>query len=136
MDCWRWPCSSELKKYCSENNLNNVIFTGMQANPYSYMRNADLFVLTSTREGFALVIPEAMACGTPVLSTACTGPVEILNNGEYGVLVDSSSEGVYEGIKNVLNNKNSLEHFKQKSKERYIDFDENIIVEKIIEMLD
>ncbi len=123
---------NELKEYCKKNKLDNVIFTGMQANPYSYMRNADLFVLTSYREGFALVIPEAMACGLPVLSTACTGPTEILNNGEFGILVENSSEGVYTGIKNILDNKVILENLIIKSQERYMDFDEETIVKEII----
>lgn len=127
---------NELRKYCEDNKIKNVFFTGMQPNPYSYMRNADLFVLTSYREGFALVIPEAMACGLPVLSTACTGPTEILNNGEYGILVDNSSDGVYYGIKNILDNKEILQTMKSKSQERYIDFDEETIVNEIIALFD
>lgn len=127
---------NELKKYCEDNKIENVFFTGMQSNPYSYMRNADLFVLTSYREGFALVIPEAMACGLPVMSTACTGPTEILNNGEFGILVDNSSEGVYNGIKNILDNKDILKSLKLKSQERYIDFDEETIVKEIIALFD
>lgn len=127
---------NELKKYCEENKLDNVIFTGMQSNPYSYMRNADLFVLTSYREGFPLVIPEAMACGLPILSTSCTGPTEALKNGDYGILVDNSSEGVYNGLKNILNNKEILELLKLKSQERYMDFDEETIVKEIISLFD
>lgn len=130
------PCENELKKYCEDNKIENVFFTGIQSNPYSYMRNADLFVLTSLREGFALVIPEAMACGLPVLSTACTGPTEILNNGEFGILVDNSSEGVYNGLKNILDNKEILESLKLKSQERYMDFDEETIVQEIVELFD
>ena len=125
-----------LKNYCNENSLTNVLFTGMQSNPYSYMKDADLFVLTSYREGFALVIPEAMACGLPVLSTDCTGPTEILKNGEYGILVDNSSEGVYSGIRNILDNQEILESLKIKSKERYLDFDEEKIVGEIIELFE
>ena len=125
---------NELKKYCDDNNLSNVTFTGMQSNPYSYMKEADLFVLTSYREGFALVIPEAMACGLPVLSTACTGPTEILKNGEYGILVDNSSEGVYEGIKSVLDNPEVLAPLIRKSEERYKDFDEEKIIGEIIDL--
>ncbi len=127
---------NELKKYCSENNLDNVVFTGMQSNPYSYMKEADLFVLTSRREGFALVVPEAMACGLPILSTACTGPTEILNNGEYGILVENSSEGIYGGIKAVLDNPESLKHFKEKSKRRFSDFDKEKIIREIIALFD
>ena len=126
----------DLKKYCADNEINNVIFTGMQANPYSYMRNADLFVLTSYREGFPLVIPEAMACGLPVLSTSCTGPTEALKNGKYGILVDNSSEGVYNGIKNILDNKEILRDYRKKSQERYMDFDEETIIKEIIALFE
>lgn len=128
--------ANELKKYCEDNKINNVFFTGMQSNPYSYMRNADLFVLTSYREGFPLVIPEAMACGLPILSTSCTGPSEALKNGDYGILVDNSSEGVYNGLKNILNNKEILELLKLKSQERYMDFDEETIIQEIVELFD
>lgn len=121
-----------LKKYCVDNNIRNVTFTGMQLNPYPYMRKADLFVLSSVREGFALVIPEAMACGLPVLSTSCTGPTEILDNGKYGILVDNYDESIHDGLKNILDNPKQLDSFKKKSEERYKDFDEKIIIKEII----
>ncbi len=130
------PCENELKKYCEDNKIENVFFTGIQSNPYSYMRNADLFVLTSYREGFPLVIPEAMACGLPVLSTSCTGPTEALKNGKYGILVDNSSEGVYNGIKNILDNKEILRDYRKKSQERYMDFDEETIIKEIIALFE
>jgi glycosyltransferase involved in cell wall biosynthesis len=57
-------------------------------NPYPYYKAASVFVLTSDWEGFGNVIVEAMASGTPVISTDCPGgPKMILNNGEFGRLV-------------------------------------------------
>ena len=82
--------------------------------------------------GFAIVVPEAMACGLPVLSTKCTGPTEILDNGEYGMLVSSDSNGVYEGIKSYLDNPSIINEYKNQSQKRYMDFDENTIVEQIM----
>lgn len=68
---------------------NEVALIGFVQNPYPYMKNSDVFVLSSIWEGFGNVIVEAMATGTNVVSTNCqSGPSEILDNGKYGKLVE------------------------------------------------
>jgi glycosyltransferase involved in cell wall biosynthesis len=65
-----------------------VIFAGFHPDPTPFYWTADLFVLSSDYEGFGNVIVEALACGTPVVSTDCpSGPAEILEHGKYGSLV-------------------------------------------------
>jgi glycosyltransferase involved in cell wall biosynthesis len=65
-----------------------VHFLGYASNPLAYMRRAAVFVLSSLAEGFGNVIVEALACGTPVISTDCPhGPRDILSGGRYGTLV-------------------------------------------------
>ena len=127
-------CEDELKSYCTANRLDNVVFTGMQDNPYKYLSQADVFVLSSYREGFAIVIPEAMACGLPVLSTKCTGPTEILNDGEYGILVENSDDGVYKGMKELLDNRESLPYYKRQSLKRYYYYEDDIVIKDIINL--
>lgn len=66
----------------------DVDLPGFQANPYAFMTRADLFVLSSAWEGSPNVLTEALALGTPAVSTACpSGPDEILAGGRYGRLV-------------------------------------------------
>ncbi len=65
-----------------------VDFAGFQPNPFAYMAQARVFVLPSVYEGLGMVLIEAMACGTPVVSTDCpNGPREILEEGKWGRLV-------------------------------------------------
>ncbi len=66
----------------------DVELHGYSANPYAFMSRASLFVLSSSWEGFPTVLVEALACGSPVVSTDCpSGPREILLDGELGALV-------------------------------------------------
>ena len=68
--------------------VERVVFAGFHPDPTPFYQTADLFVLSSDYEGFGNVIVEALACGTPVVSTDCpSGPAEILENGKYGHLV-------------------------------------------------
>jgi glycosyltransferase involved in cell wall biosynthesis len=82
----------------------DVQLLGFVENPYSYMRQARLLVLSSAWEGFGNVLVEAMACGTPVVSTDCpSGPREILENGRYGTLVPVGDPiGLVAGINSSL----------------------------------
>ncbi len=66
----------------------SVDLPGFQANPYSFLARAGLFVLSSAWEGSPNVLTEAMALGVPVVATDCpSGPEEILDGGRYGPLV-------------------------------------------------
>lgn len=80
---------SQLEQLVEELGLSeDVAMPGFVQNPYPYMKQASVFVLSSKWEGFGLVIGEALALGTPVVSTDCpTGPAEILRGGELGKLV-------------------------------------------------
>lgn len=91
----------ECKQLARELNLEqDIYFTGVQKNPYPYLKQASIYVLSSINEGFPNAIIEALALSIPVIATDClTGPAEILsekgesmNYGElnctdYGILV-------------------------------------------------
>jgi glycosyltransferase involved in cell wall biosynthesis len=118
---------SEYRVLIKKLGLDEVVdLPGFQANPYSFMRHSQLFVLSSRWEGFGNVLVEAMACGTPVVSTDCPhGPSEVLENGKYGDLVAPGNEtAMAEAIINSLD----TQHNRDALIARSLDFS----VEKII----
>lgn len=81
---------SSLEALASEIGLtpDDVQMPGFVDNPFAYLSRSALFVLSSRREGLPGALIEAMACGTPVVSTDCrSGPDEILEGGRWGRLV-------------------------------------------------
>ena len=85
---------------------------GFQSDPIPFYKTANLFVLSSDYEGLPLVIIEALACGTPVVSTDChSGPAEILVNGRYGRLVPVGDvNALSKAIKMEIQIKNTIFH--------------------------
>lgn len=83
-----------------------VRMPGFQDNAAAWYGSANAFVLPSLVEGMPNVLLEAMACGTPVVSSRCPhGPHEILENGRYGILCDTNSvASLVGGIQSVVQN--------------------------------
>ena len=76
------PERASLRALVGRLDLTDAVdLPGFQSNPFAWMRAADLFALSSAWEGLPGVLIQAMACGTPVVSTDCTsGPREILHS--------------------------------------------------------
>lgn len=82
------PDESTLRSQINELGIGvKVRLLGFNNNPYAYMKQADIFVLSSRFEGFPNVVLEANACGTPVIAFDCPGgTAEIIINGQNGFL--------------------------------------------------
>jgi glycosyltransferase involved in cell wall biosynthesis len=85
---------------------DEVKLVGYLKNPFPYISNSQLFVLSSKWEGFPNVLVESLACGCPIVSTDCmSGPAEILADGKFGRLVpvgdiDSMSSTIIAELEN------------------------------------
>jgi glycosyltransferase involved in cell wall biosynthesis len=94
---------ARLEQHAVERGAGDAIrFLGFQADPWRFIAAADVFVLTSTYEGFGNVLIEAMACGTPVVATRSPGTVEIIEDGANGLLVDHTPGAVAAAIARLL----------------------------------
>ena len=92
-------------------NLKGLVeFMGYKNNPYKYIKNSDLFVMSSRWEGPGHVLIEAMGIGCPVITTNCySGPADTVQNGEFGIVVDiEDSNLLSESIIYALDNNDEM----------------------------
>lgn len=132
-------CSAqeEVEKYIKDNHLERYYtFLGYQTNPYKYMAKCDLFVCASLAEGFSTAATEALIVGTPVCTVNVSGMKEMLGeNNEFGIITESNEEALYEGIKELLENPDLLEHYRKQAEFRGKRFSTESTVNAVEEML-
>ena len=105
------PLKEELQKTINKHKLQNrVHLLGKKTNPFKYIKQATLFVLSSEGEGFPNVIVEAMICNTAVISTDCiSGPREILApNTDINFQLTEGIELAHNGVLYPIDDKKSL----------------------------
>ncbi|WP_404810863.1 glycosyltransferase [Actinobacillus pleuropneumoniae] len=106
-------------------------------NPYPYMKNAKLFLHTSKREGLPTVLLESMVLNVPVVSMDCpTGPREILNDGECGVLIPlNDNKKFIDSVFGIHNNDQVISQYKNNIAKHLLKFSEENIRKQLINML-
>lgn len=126
------------ERYLIENGLqNSFTFLGYRDNPYKYVKNVDLYVCSSRREGFSTAVTEALIVGTPVVSTNCSGAYELLGyNNEYGIVTENDEDSLYNGIYKILTQKDLLSHYKLKSQKRGKEFSTEKTVKAVENMIE
>lgn len=94
---------SNYRAHVDEMGLRSrVSFVGMQQDVRPYLWAADGFTLPSLYEVFPLVSLEAAAAGLPLIVSSVNGVVEFLSDGENGILIDHTPEGVATGLARFL----------------------------------
>lgn len=107
----RWYCvgdgnsRSEYEKLIQEYKLeNDFILLGLKANPYPYIKNADIYVQTSRHEGYCLTLAEARCLCKPIISTNFIGAYEQINNNINGIIIEQNEIELCNSLKYIINN--------------------------------
>ena len=112
---------AELLQQKSDLQLENVSFFGKVNNPFPFVKQADLFILSSRYEGFPNVLLEAGACGTYSLANNCPGGInEIIQQGINGEIYDvNDAKGFANKIKEILDKSYDKENIIESIKSRF-----------------
>ena len=97
---------------------NRIILLGYKENPYPYIKKSDIFICSSIHESYCLVLAESIVLEKPIISTECAGPIELLDNGKYGLLVKNNEDALVEGLKYMIEHKEQREKYSLLCKER------------------
>ena len=111
-----------------------VEFPGFYPDPLPLFARAAAVVVSSQFEGFGLTLVEALACGTPVVSTDCpTGPAEILARGVYGRLaLVGDAEGLAAAMLETLADVPDRDRLRQRAQ----DYTLATVVDRYLELFD
>jgi N-acetylgalactosamine-N,N'-diacetylbacillosaminyl-diphospho-undecaprenol 4-alpha-N-acetylgalactosaminyltransferase len=127
---------------------DRVTFVESTQNPFKYVARSQCFVLSSNFEGFPNVLLEALACGTPVISTDClTGPRELLapsgtnsaqqDIGEFGLLVPPNDpKGLAAAMELIQNDAALRTRLSTEGARRAADFDEDAVVTEFCQIIE
>ena len=122
-----------LTHWIKELELEDCVFLqGYTRDVHAKLEESSVFVLSSLYEGLPLVVLEAMGCGLPVVSFACSfGPRDIIQEGVNGFLVESRSESdLAERIIRLIQSQELRERMGKAALKRTKDFDISMIVKQ------
>lgn len=123
------PERQNLEGIIQKNQLEDQVqLLGFQSNPYPFIKAADLIVCSSRYEGLSTVVTEALILGKPVVTTPCTGMVELLGNSRYGLITEDGVEGLYTGLKVLLDDPERRKEYANLAAMRGIAFSKKIIL--------
>ncbi|MCD9504171.1 glycosyltransferase [Photobacterium phosphoreum] len=127
----------EISNKIKMENIDNIEILKPQKNISDIYKNASLFVLTSSSEGFGMVLLEALSFGLPVISFDCpSGPRDIITNGKDGYLISNFSNYEYkEKLKRLLTDASLREAMSIQGFEKGDTWNENNILKRWKEIL-
>lgn len=125
------PERENLENQIVRNGLTDTVqLLGFRENPYPYIRSADTVVCSSRYEGLSTAVTESLILGKPIVTTPCSGMDELLGDNEFGLITEDSTEGIYQGMKKMLEDADLRAHYAQKAADRGGDFSKDKLVAK------
>ena len=91
-------------------NINNIEFLGKKSNPYPYLKKSDCLLMSSDFEGYPVVFIESLILNKPIITTDVSDSKKDIQ-GRYGLVVEKTEDGVYNGMKEYLENGFNMEKF-------------------------
>ena len=127
----------KIKKLKEDLNLGDYAeMTGFSNDPYPHLKAANFFVLSSRYEGFPTVLSEAVTLKKNIIATDVSGAREILENGNLGLIVENSEEGLYEGLKKALQDHEIFLEYQQNLNNHVLPFSLENSVREIMDIID
>ena len=116
------PARKEYEKLVDELNIkDDFIFLGSKLNPYTYMKECDIYVQPSKHEGYCITLGEARCFNNPIVTTNFTGANEQIVNENTGLVCEISEEGIYKAIKKLLDDKKLYKNIKDNLNNEIVD---------------
>ena len=104
------PLRKSLEEQAKNSNVEDIIkFIGIRSNPYPYIKNADLYVMSSRYEGKSIALDEAKILCKPIVVTNYPSVGDAIINGKNGLIVDINAQAIANGIMKLYNNDNLRE---------------------------
>lgn len=113
-----------------------TLLPGFQKNPYCYLYNSSIYVMTSLFEGFPNALVEAMLCNLPVVAYDCkSGPQEILDD-KYGLVIPlNDGQRLKQALSMLLKDKSKYEHYQVVGSERARQFSVETFMSRFLALI-
>lgn len=126
----------KLKLLSVEYGLNEYVrFLGFKSNPYPYIKECDVLLVTSDSEAYPTIICEALCLGKTIISTPVPGCIELLKDG-VGIISKFDNVSIAKDLEKLINSKELMQQYECKAKEKGDKFLPSQIMHRIYDLIE